>query len=129
MDIIAKLFHGSRRGQVLGRGIHQVCKLVIAGQGRVDKGKANHQNHHNQNEDVDFLAEEHAENGLPIGIAGSRDALCFLVAMGLDGEQLLLAETQIVDFYFFLTHLDSPSFRVKGDSGVNRGHEHIAQHQ
>ena len=92
---------------MLGRGVKQIREAVVAGEDRVNVREDDDDGEQRQNDDVDLLAEEHAENGVPVGITRSGDLLGFRGGVIHAGEELLLTEPKRIEVncFFHVLHL------------------------
>ena len=74
-----RLCEGRGGSQVLGRGVHEVGKRIVVDERGIDIGEDQDEGEHAEDDDVQLVAEEDAEDAAPVGIARRGDLL------GLEG--------------------------------------------
>ena len=85
--------------------VHHVDKGVVIRDGGIDVGKEDHHAQQRQDDDIDLFAEEHPEHAAPVGVTGGGDLLRLQVVVVHHGEQLLLAQAQMLISIFHTGHL------------------------
>ena len=92
MDVLSEQLHGSARKKVLRRRVHQVGVRIVVRERRVDVGERQDDGKQREDDDVDLLAEEHTENGPPVGVPRGRDLFGFQIAVADRGEKLFVGQ-------------------------------------
>ena len=107
MDVLSEQLHGSARKKVLRRRVHQVGVRIVVRERRVDVGERQDDGKQREDDDVDLLAEEHTENGPPVGVPRGRDLFGFQIAVADRGEKLFVGQDglRIGFLVFHIRHL------------------------
>ena len=105
---------------MLGLRVHQLPEPVVLREGRVEVCEEDQRSQDHQDNDVQFLPEEHPEHGLPIGVSGSCDLLGLQVAVIRHGKQLRLAQAQVAVIIFHTGHLSFVAKEIRGSTAPMR---------
>ena len=101
---------------MLGVGIQQVGKGIVVRHRRIDIRKGDHEHQQAQDHNVDLLPEKYPEDALPVGVPGSRDLLRLQIVVVRKGEQLRLAQTQLLIIIFHHTYLALLVKEIRGST-------------